>query len=207
MPAQRQRPRRYARRRKKRHPIRNFIMFLLIVAISGSTLYFVASNMSKTRNILEETAYPIKYSEYVDRAADEYQLNKPFIYAIIRTESKFDPEVTSYVGAKGLMQLMPDTFQWLAKLRGETVDPDTYSDPDVNIDYGCYFLRYLLDRYEDETTAAAAYNAGHNKVDQWLSDSSLSSDGKTLDTIPYPETKQYVEKVEYAKVMYKKLYF
>ena len=200
--------RRRPRRRKKRRPIRKFLMFVALVAIIAATLYCIISNMGKARNKLEEAAYPIKYSACVDSAADKYQLDRPYIYAIIRTESRFDPESESHVGAKGLMQLMPATFDWLAAMRDEAVSADSYTDPETNIDYGCYLLRYLLDRYDgDENVAAAAYNAGLNKVDEWLKDPDVSPDGKNLENIPYGETAKYVKKVSHAKEMYKKLYF
>lgn len=201
--AQRQRQ----RRRKKRHPLRNFIMLVAIVGVVASALYVTISNMGRAENMLEKTAYPIKYSEFVDRAADKYNLDKTFIYAIIHTESHFNPDCESYVGAQGLMQIMPETFQWLAKLKKETVSPSDYKDPETNIDYGCYFLKYLTKRYQSKTLAAAAYNAGFNAVDNWLKDPSISPDGKTLESIPYPETDNYVKKVKKASKMYRKLYF
>lgn len=107
------------------------------------------------------------------------------------------------------MQLMPYTFEWLQNYYdGEiTMDTESLYDPDTNIKYGTMFLAFLLDRYEGcEETAVAAYNAGFGAVDEWLNDSNYSSDGLTLDYIPYAETSQYVIKVETAKENYIDVY-
>lgn len=203
----RRKSRRKNAKRRKKHPVRNFIVLLSVAAVIACTMYFTISNLGNARNMLEETAYPIKYSEQVEAAAQKYNLKREYIYAVMHTESRFNPNAESRVGAKGLMQLMPDTFDWLARMRGETVSPSSYTDPDLNIDYGCYFLRYLIDKFGSEETAAAAYNAGFNNVSKWLKDPNISPDGKTLTNIPFPETEKYVKKVEYAEKMYKKLYF
>lgn len=106
------------------------------------------------------------------------------------------------------MQIMPTTFEWLQTYYdGEiTMGADKLTDPETNIDYGTKFLKFLLERYESEQAAIAAYNAGFGAVDSWLSDSRYSSDGIHLDTIPYNETSNYVVKVENAREKYKELY-
>ena len=106
------------------------------------------------------------------------------------------------------MQLMPSSFEWLLQKRGETdkYTSDALFDPAVNIDYGAYLLRYFYDYYGNEQCAVAAYNAGF-VVSDWLADSSYSPDGVTLTEIPYPETSQYVDKVESAKSVYIELYY
>ena len=105
------------------------------------------------------------------------------------------------------MQMMPETFEWLMEKRGETgkYTADDLFDPAVCIDYGSYLLRVFYDTYGNERCAVAAYNAGF-VVGEWLQNPNLSSDGVTLDSIPYPETANYVEKVESAKQMYIQLY-
>lgn len=194
------------RYKRQSHRLRNFIIFLLIVFVIGGAIWFLSGNLGKANNMLKKKIYPIKYSEYVDKAADKYGLDRSLIYAVIRTESKFDPNCESHVGAVGLMQVMPETFRWLQKLRGTSLSDEDLSDPAVNIDYGCYLLKYFLKRYKDERCAVAAYNAGF-VVTKWLKNSEYSSDGKTLKKIPYHETSEYVKKVEHAKDMYNKLYF
>lgn len=194
------------RRYRKTHYFRNFIIFLFLVLVVGGTIFFLVNNLEKAEDVLGKSVYPIKYSKYVDKASEDYELDKALIYAVIRTESKFDPECESNVGAVGLMQMMPESFRWVQKLRGTSLYDDELSDPAVNIDYGCYLLKYFLKHYGDERCAIAAYNAGFVVTD-WLKDSRYSSDGKTLKKIPYSETSGYVKKVERAKKMYNKLYF
>ena len=156
--------------------------------------------------MLEKSLYPVKYSKFVEKAAADYDLDKSLIYGVIHTESHFDKDAESHAGAVGLMQVMPSSFEWLQKLRGTELSQSELEKPAVNIDYGCYLLRYFLDEYGTEQAAVAAYNAGF-VVTEWLSDSSISPDGKTLVNIHYEETANYVEKVANAKKMYIKLYF
>ena len=194
------------RYRKKRHPLRRFIIFLLIFAAAAGGLYFTIQNLDTAQDVLEKSLYPIKYSKFVEKAAAEYNLDAALIYGVIHTESHFDEDAESHAGAVGLMQVMPSSFEWLQKLRGTELAQSELEKPAVNIDYGCYLLRYFLDTYGTEQAAVAAYNAGF-VVSDWLSDSSISPDGKTLVNIPYDETANYVEKVANAKKMYIKLYF
>lgn len=192
---------------KKKHSfLKNVILIFSSLAIAVFALYLIIQNLGCVQDMVGDTLYPMKYQQQVDRAAETYNLEKSLIYAVIRTESHFDPEAESHVGAVGLMQLMPESFEWLQGLRGQELDISELNNPDVNIDYGCYLLRYFYDYYGSEETAVAAYNAGF-VVGDWLKDPNYSSDGKSLDAIPYGETERYVEKVMKAKKMYKKLYF
>ncbi len=198
--------RRYKRKRRKGL---NFIIWLVAISIvAGGIIFFVSNFYESTKFELEKAAYPIKYSEYVEASAEEYDLDPALIYAVIRTESGFDSEAESPVGACGVMQMMPSSFEWLQEKRGVEgayITEDLYN-PEICIDYGCYLLKYFYDLYGDERCAVAAYNAGF-VVGDWLENSDYSADGKTLYSIPYPETSNYVEKVESAKEMYIKLYY
>ena len=153
-------------------------------------------------------SYPQKYDAQVQHWAAEYGQDPLLIDAIIRTESGFDPKAESGVGAKGVMQMMPSSFEWLQEQRGcagQYTEDDLF-DPEICIDYGSYLLKYFYDYYGTERSTIAAYNAGF-VVSDWLNDTNYSSDGKNLDSIPYPETENYVDKVESAKEMYIKLYY
>lgn len=187
------------RQRKRRHPIRRFIIILTAAALLVCVL-------CQTVFVVEKKIYPLEYGAEVEKAARDYDLDEELIYAVINTESHFDADACSGAGAKGLMQLMPSTFEWLQSLRGEQYDENSLFYPDINIDYGCYLLRYLLDKFGSEETAVAAYNAGFSIVEEWLGNPEYSPDGVTLSSIPYPETEEYVKKVESAKEKYKKLY-
>lgn len=172
---------------------------LVVVALIVVIVMLVNSGQQ-----LKKSIYPKEYSEYVYKYSQEYNLDPNLVFAIIKTESNFNPDAGSNAGALGLMQLMPDTFDWLQQYKNGEVTMDTSQlyDPETNIQYGCIFLEFLLEKYSVEETAVAAYNAGFGAVDGWLEDSNYSTDGETLYYIPYPETATYVEKVEVAKSCY-----
>jgi soluble lytic murein transglycosylase len=197
------------RRKEKRHIFRNFVLSILVLALlAGAVLYFVGTCFDDTKVKFEKLNYPQKYTDYVEKAAQDYSLDPALIYAVIRTESNFDPTAQSEAGAYGIMQVMPSSFEWLMEKRdtvGEYTAEDLF-DPEVCIDYGSYLLKFFYDYYGTEQCAVAAYNAGF-VVSDWLEDSAYSSDGKTLDEIPYPETSSYVSKVETAKQKYIELYY
>ena len=157
--------------------------------------------------VFRRETHPIKYSEYVEHYSREYGIDKYFAYAVIKTESGFRPEARSDVGARGLMQIMEQTFDWLKFRQGDenTSYSDMY-DPETNIRYGCYLLGFLMDEFGCEETAAAAYHAGRGQVNEWLSDEAISADGVHLDTIPIRDTAHYVHKVTKAKAVYVSLY-
>lgn len=154
------------------------------------------------------SAYPIKYKEYVEAYADTYGITPSLIYAVIRTESEFDPDVVSRAEAKGLMQITDATFAWVQMRAGEKepLPPEKLFDPETNIHYGVYYMRLLLEQFSDTDTMIAAYNAGPTRVSEWLEETAYSKDGKTLYHIPYEETLHYVERVRKAQEMYRTLY-
>lgn len=174
------------------------VILLLSVGIAGILL----------AGFFEKQSYPLKYSEYVDKYCAEYGVPRSLVYAVIRTESRFDPEAVSRVGAKGLMQLMPDTYSWLSRLMECDEEPEKITDPETNIKYGVYYLGHLYKRFGSASweTALAAYNAGHGRIGQWLQDSRYSDDGKTLKEIPIAETRNYLKTVFDAKEKYEKIY-
>lgn len=151
--------------------------------------------------------YPLEYEDYVEVYAKENNLSPAFVYAVIHCESGFDNEAVSHVGATGLMQIMPDTFSWIAMKLGENTDYSMATDPETAIKYGCYYYSYLSSRYGRVQEVLAAYHAGHGNVDKWLGDERYSSDGETLHTIPFPTTDKYVKRVILTEKIYQKLYF
>ncbi|MCI1956094.1 MAG: lytic transglycosylase domain-containing protein [Oscillospiraceae bacterium] len=152
--------------------------------------------------------YPRTYSGIVEREARQNGLDPNLVYSVIRQESNFDPDVKSHAGAVGLMQLTPATFEWLQKREqaASVRSGNALYLPDVNIRYGCRFLSFLLKKYGRRRTALCAYNAGMGRVDSWLKDGRTSRNGKDLDRIPYPETRDYVRKVEQNYTQYRQLY-
>ena len=146
---------------------------------------------------------------YVDaarQAAACYEVPLAIVMAVLRTESDFRADAVSPAGAVGLMQLMPETFRFIRDERlGEALADSAILDPETNIRYGTYYLAYLFERFDSWFVALAAYNAGEGRVEEWLLDPELSSDGR-LQTIPFPETAAYVEKTIDAYHYYGKKY-
>ena len=155
--------------------------------------------------VILRAVYPRKYSDTVESCALTYDVPPQIIYAVIKTESNFRPDVVSSAGAVGLMQIMPSTFFWLADLMGEEHPISALTDPAINIKYGTFFLRYLYDYYGDYETAFAAYNAGMGNVSKWLESEEHSHNGK-LTSIPFSETAAYVRSVTDRARQYQKLY-
>lgn len=149
--------------------------------------------------------YPRKYAEVVSRESEEFGLPEELVYAVIRSESGFDHNACSRAGARGLMQLTEETFRWISEDHPpENGGADMY-DPGDNVHCGCALLRRLLDHYGELRVALAAYNAGMGNVDKWL-EGEHSADGRTLSSIPFPETEAYVEKVERSQEIYRRIY-
>lgn len=152
--------------------------------------------------------YPVAYEQEVERFAHENNLDPYLVMALIKAESNFVCDACSYKDAKGLMQLTDSTAEWAAEKMGMTeFDISQLNDPSVNISLGCWYLRHLLDFYNGEVTLAlCAYNAGSGNVGKWLANEEYSKNSETLDTIPFIETKNYVQNTEKYMSEYKKLY-
>lgn len=144
--------------------------------------------------IKKETQYPIKYQKAVEKYSKQYDVDKYLVYSVMKQESNFKKDAVSRAGARGLMQITEDTFNWLSvKMKVNKYEYDDLFDPEVNIMYGVFFISYLQDRFEDDRTVTAAYNAGINVTRRWLKDERYSDDGISLKYIPYKETSNYVE--------------
>ncbi len=175
------------------------LCILLAVFLSLSVISLVSVSILKV-------LYPTRYAEIVETTADEYGISPSFVYAVIECESGFDKNAVSSVGARGLMQIMPETFLWLQTKTKEELHEDSLFDPETNIKYGCYLYSILFNEFYSEETVVAAYHAGTGNVRKWLKDERYSPDGKTLTDIPFPSTKHYVNKVIKTRNIYEKLY-
>jgi soluble lytic murein transglycosylase len=152
--------------------------------------------------------YPLQYTDIIYKYASEYDLKPDLICAVINAESSFDKDAVSGAGASGLMQIMESTAYWLApKMKIEDFGYAEIFDPDVNIRFGCYYLNMLKKQYGDTDVALCAYNAGSGNVDKWLANPEYSGDGKTLDYIPFKETRDYVKKVSETQKIYSFILF
>ena len=142
--------------------------------------------------------YPLKYETIIRGHARNYRLDPALLAAVIYQESKFRANVESRSGAIGLMQLLPETAKGIALHTGGTRFrvSDLY-DPEINVRYGTWYLRHLLDKYANERIALAAYNAGQRNVDRWR------AQGRG---IAFGETRHYVSRVEHLKTLYRRGY-
>ncbi|HYY63560.1 MAG TPA: lytic transglycosylase domain-containing protein [Gaiellaceae bacterium] len=142
--------------------------------------------------------YPLKYETIVRGHARNYRLDPALLAAVIDQESKFRSNVKSRSGAIGLMQLLPDTAKGIAVHTGGTrFRLDDLYNPEINVRYGAWYLRHLIDKYGDERTALAAYNAGQENVDEWR---------RRGKGIAFSETRHYVKRVEHLKTLYRRGY-
>jgi soluble lytic murein transglycosylase len=146
----------------------------------------------------ERLRYPLSYEQIIRGHAKNYDLDPALLAAVIYRESKFDARARSSSGAIGLMQLLPETAKGIALHTGGSrfVVADLY-DPEINVRYGSFYLRRLLNKYGDTELALAAYNAGQANVDAWL------AEGKA---VVFPETREYVDSVLEARDVYRNAY-
>jgi soluble lytic murein transglycosylase len=167
---------------------------LLIVAVATSFVYL--RNGEPTW--FQRVRYPLKYEQIVRGHARNYQLDPALLAAVIYQESKFHSDAKSDSGAIGLMQLQPDTAKGIAiRTGGSRFQTSDLYNPEINVRYGSWYLRHLLDKYDDEKTALAAYNAGQRNVDEWR------AEGKGIQ---FSETRAYVDRVEHLKGVYHDAY-
>lgn len=183
---------------------KRFVVIAIIIVAS----IILGLTVNLMWDIFDKVVHPYEYYEYVSKYSKEYGIPEELIYAVIKVESNFDPNATSSVGAMGLMQMMPKTFEWLtgAEHLGENLPTEALYDPDTSIRYGTYYLRYLYKKFNNVDTTLAAYNGGEGNVAKWLKDPLYSDDGVSLKDIPFEETKNYVSKVNKEIDTYKNLY-
>lgn len=176
---------------------------ILIIAVFTAVIIIAVALSYKTvlRNM-----YPLRYTEYIDKYSEQYDVPAELLYAVIKTESGFDKDAKSKAGAIGLSQITPETFAWLQTKTGDKYSEQDLYDPEVAVKYCAVFYRLLLDEFQNTETSVAAYHAGRSKVNAWLSSNDYSKDGKTLENIPSSATAHYVNKVTKAINIYLNLY-
>ena len=170
-------------------------MAVVVVAALGAFVYLQRTEPPWYARLW----YPLHYSTIVRVHANENHIDPALLAAVIETESKFNRTAESRAGAVGLMQLTPDTAKGIAKATdGTRFRVSDLTNPDINVRYGAWYLRHLLDRYDqDERLALAAYNAGEDNVDRWQ---------REHIGIQFGETRDYVDKVERLKKIYRRAY-
>lgn len=152
--------------------------------------------------------FPIKYSDYIVKYSERYDLDPYLVAAVIKTESNFQEKAKSNKNAYGLMQITGNTAEWAAeKMEISHFSTVMLYEPEFNIKMGCWYLDNLRDEFDDNMEVVlAAYNGGRGNVQKWLNSSEHSVDGKNLHYIPFKETDKYVKKVKVNYRIYKYLY-
>lgn len=162
-----------------------FVFLLILISV-----IFAACAYVKLR-------FPLKYADSVKESAMRYNLDESLVFAVIKAESGFKKDKTSHKGAVGIMQIMPETAEYVSKefFSGRKFD---LTNPADNIEIGCFYLAYLAQKFDNVTEILAAYNAGEGNVKLWKTRAKRSL---TEEDIPFPETKNYVRKVvRFSKV-------
>ena len=175
--------------------MRRFLtLTVLLGVLAGTVLYVQAAEP----NWYYRLRYPLAYESIVRGHAENYSLDPALLAAVIYQESKFDTEARSKAGAVGLMQLQPETARGIAlRTGGSKFHVDDLTNPEINVRYGSWYLRHLLDKYDEERLALAAFNAGQGNVDSWR---------KAGKGIAFAETRHYVDRVDELKRIYRDAY-
>ena len=181
---------------------------LFILGIAGATIAVAAAVIIPLADrAVREVTLPLRHEDIIRQQAEDKHLDPALIAAVIFAESKFRDQ-TSPTGAKGLMQIQPETARFIARRSGGTAfEVADLGSPQINIQYGAYYLRYLMDRYgENKVLAVAAYNGGETNVDNWIVESGRRGKAFRIEDIPFPETRAYVNRVLEAERDYRREY-
>ncbi len=174
-----------------------FILLLLVIIVTFQNIRWIAM-----------TVYPIHYKDLIEKYSEKYEIDPYLAVAIMKNESRFNPEAVSKKDAKGLMQIAPVTGEWASKKLGiPNYSEDMLFKPELNIQFGIWYLSILKQEFDGNIELViAGYNAGNGSVRRWLSDPKYSKDGKTLHNIPFKETRIYKRKVLRDYKIYTKIY-
>jgi soluble lytic murein transglycosylase len=200
-----------AARSKGRSRTRRFQVVRRRLTLAAGLALVIVAVLSLVRpadHAVKEITLPLRHDDIIRQQAADKGVDASLIAAVIYTESRFRDQ-TSPVGAKGLMQLMPETADYIARKSGGTrFERADLATPQINIAYGTWYLRYLLDKYKGNTILTlAAYNGGEGKVDQWRADAAARGEKfRVASHVPFPETRDYVSRVLDARRDYRKNY-
>ena len=178
------------------------LIALLAVFVSGGYFY------SWHDVVMREIVYPLQYDYMVQRYSYENNIDPALVAAVILAESRFNKSAASHRGAVGLMQIMPETGEWIAgQLHISDYSPEQLENVSTNIKMGTWYLAHLIKQYKgNKILALAAYNAGHGNVDDWVKKNGWGKDFSEIEKIPFSETREYVKVVMQNESQYKKLY-
>jgi soluble lytic murein transglycosylase len=189
-----------SRARTRRRLLLGFVLAAIAAVVAVSL-------MPRAKDAVQELTLPLRHEDIIVQQAREKKVPADLIAGVIYAESRFSDQ-TSHAGARGLMQITPDTAETIAtSTGGVNFRQEDLADPQVNISYGTWYLRNLLDRYgENVVLALAAYNAGQGNVDGWIAEARAKGEPLTIDAIPFAETRGYVRSVLDARADYREKY-
>ncbi|MCC8131690.1 MAG: lytic transglycosylase domain-containing protein [Oscillospiraceae bacterium] len=177
-----------------------FILLILFVCFLGAFLFGYMPYW------FGQESYRTDYQEIVEKYSEEFGIDEAFVFAVIKTESNFDPSAVSDAGAIGLMQIMEDSFDWVSSKLSES--ELTYEDmftPEYSIMYGSYMLSFLYERYGSYELAAAAYHSGIGEVDSWIEEGTVSLENPDIADFEGSNTRHYVRKIMKAYSRYSEI--
>lgn len=171
-----------------------FIIFVLVMSlVVGLVISFV---------------FPIGYKDYINKYSKQYDIDPFLVAAVINVESKFNKEAISQKDARGFMQIGPQTGEWAAGDLGiSNYSRELLFEPEINIRIGIWYLNQLKQEFNNDINLVlAAYNAGSGNVNKWLENKDYSKDGINLSEIPFKETEDYLERVNFNYKIYSIIY-
>lgn len=188
--------------------MRRFAPLAIVMVVLTAAGLALSGHLPKLHEAVKEIEYPLRHEDVIRQQAKDKGIDPALIAAVIYAESRFVDGRTSSAGARGLMQITPETAADIARRSGGTTfKTEDLATPQLNIAYGSYHLKYLLERYDGRVLPAiAAYNAGPGNVDRWIAEEAAQGRELTADVIPFPETREYVKKVLAAKDEYRRRY-
>ncbi len=190
------------RRRRRRRLLLLAVPIIVVAAIVGVAAALLTGRMVVPA--FSGKVYPIRYEKEIATVAEQYDIDPYLLAAVARTESGFNPDAESPVGAVGLMQLLPGTAEWVTGLDGwKGPKNPALKNPQDSLELGACYLAYLFRRFDDPTAAIAAYNAGPNAVAGWIKKVG-GADAFGPEDIQYPETREFVRRVENSRALFEK---
>ena len=197
------------KRKKQRrgHAFRRFLgaalAAMLVLSVFGLGVFLLWENRSE----LTVTTYPMEYEDLIRKYSADNGLEPAYVASVILAESSYRPDAVSSVNAQGLMQILPDTGEWLSGKFDEEYVEGCLFDPETNLRYGCWYLGWLMNRYDGSMEcASSAYHQGQGTVDKWLENPEYSQDGRTLSVIPSDATQTYVNRILKYYEKYEEIY-
>jgi soluble lytic murein transglycosylase len=198
---------RISRRASRSRVRRRRFVAIAVAALLGGAVAAAVTGVGPLGEAVREITLPLKHDDIIRQQAEDKDLDPALVAAVIYEESRFRDQ-TSHAGARGLMQITPVTADFIARRSGgNRFVQEDLATPQINIAYGSYFLRYLIDHYDgNETLAIAAYNAGQTNVDRWVAQAGGPDAFDSARHIPFPETRAYVENVSARRGSYSEHY-